>query len=228
MRNGSPTNESMINKIALAIISILGMGTVTHGNLVWEQREVSLKAQPEDKEVTAQYRFKNEGRETIKFKSFKSACDCVSITASTMEVPPGGQGEVTVKFVPEHRIGTQKRPIAVQFDDATRSRMALYLTVEIPEIIRPQPIFLRWGPEEAIGPKSVTIVADEKYRVESMSVRGNPKHWQAKVMPIENSRNYLLEVLPKRTGMPQAQYVEVEAKFADGQVKRTNLYVVVR
>jgi hypothetical protein len=27
---------------------------------------------------------------------------------------------------------------------------------------------------------------------------------------------------------PQAQYVEVDAKLADGQVKRTKVYVVVR
>ncbi|HET6408154.1 MAG TPA: DUF1573 domain-containing protein [Chthoniobacteraceae bacterium] len=215
-------------KKSIIILTTLFTAIAARGEIVWEQREVRLKAAPEDKEVVATYRFKNDGSEQVKFKSFKSACGCISITSSMMEVPPGGQGELTVKFVPEHRIGTQKRPIAVQFDDEKKSRTALYLSVEIPEIIRPQPIFLRWGPEEAIAPKSVTIVADEKYPVESMTVRSKHPQWQAKVVPVENSGNYTLEILPRRAATPQAQYVEVEAKFADGQVKRTNLYVVVR
>lgn len=216
-----------MRKLIVLFFSLAAV-VMARGELVWEQRDVCVKATPEDKEVTAQYRFKNEGKELIRFKSFKSACGCISITASTMEVPPGGAGEVTVKFVPEYRIGAQKRPIAVQFDDEKNSRTALYLTVDIPEIIKPQPIFLRWGPEEAMEPKSVTIVADEKYPVESMSIRSVNPHWKAKVVPIENSGNYTLEVIPRRTASPQAQHVEVEAKFVDGQVKRTSLYVVVR
>lgn len=217
----------MMRKSIILLLS-LATAVVARGELVWESRDVRVKATPEDKEVTAQYRFKNDGKELVKFRSFKSACGCISITASTMEVPPGGQGEVTVKFVPEYRIGAQKRPIAVQFDDERNSRTALYLTVDIPEIIKPQPIFLLWDPEEPIQPKSVTIVADEKYPVESMIVRSVHPHWQAKVVPIENSGNYTLEVLPRRGAAPQGKFVEVEAKFKDGQVKRTNLYVVVR
>jgi hypothetical protein len=221
--------NSLIRTIYQLVFAAMLPGIpAARAELAWEQKEVRLKAAPEDKEVVAQYRFKNEGTETVKFKGFKSACGCISITSSLMEVPPGGQGEVSVKFVPEYRIGTQKRPIVVNFDDEQKSRMALYLTVEIPEIIRPQPIFLRWGPEETIGPKSVTIVTDVKYPVESMKVSAHHPQWQAKVVPVENSRNFTLEVLPKRGQTPQAQYVEVEAKLVDGQVKRTNLYVVVR
>lgn len=202
--------------------------SLANAELVWERKEVHLKALPTDKEVVASYPFKNEGTEPVKFKSFKSACGCVSITASTMVVPPGEKGEVTVKFTPEFRIGSQKRPIAIQFDDATQSKMALYLKVEIPEVIRPQPIFLKWGPEETMDPKAVTILTDEQYPVESVSVRSPHPQWEAKVVPIENSRNYSVQILPMRGREPQSRYVEVEAKMADGQVKRTNVYVVVR
>jgi hypothetical protein len=209
--------------------SALFLGSfAAHGELLWERKEVRLKATPLEREVVAVYPFKNEGAETIKFKSFKSTCGCVSITTSTMVVPPGAKGEVTVKFAPEYRIGDQKRPIAVEFDDERRTRMALYLRVEIPEIVRTEPIFLKWGPEESLGAKTVTIITDDQYPVESVSIRPTNPLWETKVERIENSRNYTLQVLPKRGPTPQAQYVEVEAKLADGQTKRTNLYVVVR
>jgi hypothetical protein len=87
----------------LAIAAMLLSVSAARAELVWEQKEVRLKAAPEDKEVVAQYRFKNEGTDTVKFKGFKSACGCISITSSLMDVPPGGQGEVSVKFVPEYR-----------------------------------------------------------------------------------------------------------------------------
>ena len=215
------------NTLFAGAAAVLLAGSSASAELVWESKEVHLKASPLDKVVVARYPFRNDGTEVVKFKSFKSACGCIEITATTMAVQPGGKGEVTVKFTPEFRIGDQKRPIAVQFDDAKQSRMALYLRVEIPEIVRPQPIFLRWGPEEALEAKAVTIVTDEQYPVESVSVRTTNPLWVTTVTPTENSRNYTLQVLPKRR-VSQAQYVEVEAKLADGQVKRTNVYVVVR
>ncbi|MES2572054.1 MAG: DUF1573 domain-containing protein [Verrucomicrobiota bacterium] len=212
-------------KLAAALLLFAPLG---RAELVWEKKEVHLKASPSDKIVVARYPFKNEGTEPVKFKAFKSACSCVSVTASTMVVPPGEKGEVTVQFTPEFRIGDQKRPIAVQFDDAKQSRMALYLRVEIPEIIRPEPIFLKWGPEEALEPKTVTIIVDESHPVESMVARSINPLWETKAMPIENSRNYSVQVVPKRGPAPQAQNVEVEAKYADGRIKRTSIYVVVR
>ena len=218
-----------MNLYQLTIAGLLLLSSPWAGaQLVWERKEVHLKATPNDKEVIAQYPFRNEGTEPVKFKSFKSACGCVSITASTMVVPPGGSGEVTVKLTPEFRIGDQKRPIAVQFDDATQSRTALYLRVEIPEIIRPHPIFLKWDPSEALEPKAVTIVTDENYPVESVKVQSSNPLWETKTAPIENSRNFTVQILPKRGNGPKAQYVVVEAKLTDGQVKRTNIYVVVK
>ena len=133
-----------------------------------------------------------------------------------------------MKFTPEFRTGDQKRPIAIQFDDERQTRMALYLRVEIPEIIRPQPLFMRWGPEENLDPKAVTIVTDDKYRVESVSILPVNPLWETKVTPIENSGSYSLQIQPKRRQGPQAQFVEVEAKLAGGLVKRTRVYVVVR
>jgi len=220
--------RSVIGIIATAFgLGVIG-GTSALGGLSWETKEIHLKASPLDKEVVARYAFKNDGAEPVRFKSFDSTCGCVSITVSTMVVPPGECGDVVVTFAPEYRIGNQRRAIVVQFDDATQAKMALYLVVEIPEIVRPQPAFLKWAEGESIEPKSVTIVTDEKYPVESLRVLSVLPHWQTNIRQVENSRNYTLEVLPKRGPVPQGQYVEVEAKLTDGQVKRTNLYVVVR
>lgn len=218
--------------LRLASLCLLILGTVSFGavpeNLVWDAKEIHLKAAPLEKEVVATYPFRNEGNETIKFKSFSSTCGCVSITVSTMVVPPGAKGEVTVVFAPEHRLGIQKRPIVIQFDDVERSRMALYLIVDIPEIVKPSPKFLKWAEGETIEPKSVTIVTDEKYPVESMRIISNHPHWKTKVTPVGNGGDHTLEILPRRGSMPLGEYVEVEAKLADGRIKRTNLYVVVR
>ena len=213
----------------IALLSIIPLLPSAAGaELAWDTKEIRLKATASAKEVVARYRFRNDGSESVRFRSFNSTCGCVSITVSTMVVPPGASGEVVVNFAPEFRQGVQRRPIAVQFDDAQLSRMALYLVVEIPEIVKPQPAYLKWAEGETIEPKSVTIVTDENYSVESMRVRSSHPQWATKILPVENSHNFTLEVLPRRAPIPQGQYVEVEAKLTDGQVKRTNLYVVVR
>ncbi len=216
-----------LSRLTLAVALLLTCAA-SQAELVWKHKEVTLAATPLEKEVSATYPFTNEGKEPVKFRSFKSGCSCVTVTSTTMEVPPGGAGEVTVTFKPEFRIGSQKRPVAVQLDDPAQTRMALYLTVNIPEIVRPEPIFLRWGPEEALEPKAVTIVTDEQYPVNDLSVRPINPLWEAKVARIENSRNYSLRIQPKRGQNPQSQYVEVEAKLADGQLKRAKIYVVVK
>ena len=215
-------------RTVLAALGYLLSLSSARADLTWDAREIRLAATPADEEVIARYRYRNDGTTTVKFKSFKSACDCVSISTKEMTVPPGAAGEIVVSFRPEFRLGMQKRPIAIQFDDAEQSRMALYLQVEIPEIVRPQPIFLKWGSDEQMSPKTVRILTDDSYAVESMVVRPLPPRWEAKVTPVEGSREYQLEVKPYRGPVPQARYVEVEAKFADGKVKRTNVYVVVR
>ena len=71
--------------------ALLLTSPLAFAELVWEQKEVHLKATPMDKEVVARYPFKNEGTEPVKFKSFKSTCGCVSITTSTMVVPHGSR-----------------------------------------------------------------------------------------------------------------------------------------
>lgn len=197
-------------------------------DLVWAQREIHVSATPLQKEIVASFPFENTGAEVVRFKDLRSGCSCVSMTVSTMVVPPGAKGDVTVRFAPEFRIGKQKRPIAVSFDDENETKLSLYLIVDIPEIIRPEPLFLRWTPEDALHPKSVTLVTDENYPIESVSIRSRHHGWATRATPIANSRNYSVEVLPNRTGKPQGQYVEVEARLASGEVKRTQVYVVVR
>ena len=212
----------------LAVGVLLWTAVDVRAELTWETKEVHLKAGLADTEVTATFPFKNTGAEPVKFKSFKSACGCVKIAASTMEVAPGTTGDVKVVFTPEFRQGKQKRPIAVQFDDEKQTRTALYLHVDLPEVIRPSPIFLRWAPEETLGPKTVTITTDADQKVESMAVRPNNPLWETKVEPASNGRDYVLQVTPKARRGVQSQYVEVEARLANGLVKRTNVYVVVR
>lgn len=212
-------------------IHIGALALVVHlsqAELAWQTKEVHLDASPLEQMVEARYPFRNTGTEIVRFKSFKSACGCLEVTASTMTVPPGATGEVKVVFTPEFRIGSQKRPIAVQFDDAKQSRIALYLTVDIPEIVRPEPKFLRWGEGETMAAKAVTIVTDAQYPVESMRVRTANPHWVTRIEPVTNTSNYRLEVLPTRGATPRGEYVELEARLKNGQIKRTNLYVVVR
>ncbi|MGV3533697.1 MAG: DUF1573 domain-containing protein [Chthoniobacteraceae bacterium] len=213
---------------SLVVAALLWTTADARAELVWDTKEVHLKAALSDTEVIARFPFKNTGGQSVKFKSFKSACGCVTIEASTMEVAPGSTGDVKVVFTPEFRQGKQKRPIAVQFDDEKQTRTALYLHVELPEVIRPQPIFLRWGPEETLGTKEVTLEVDADQQVESMTVLPSNPLWETKVSPAPKGRDYVLQVTPKGRRGTQSKYVEVEARLANGQVKRTNVYVVVR
>jgi len=219
----------MKTKPLLSIVAFMALATTwSRAELSWEKKEIRVEATPLEKEITVRYPFKNSGSEEVKFKSIRTGCSCVSAEVDRLTVPPGGTGEVTVKFTPEFRIGEQKRPIAIQLDDANQTKVALYLRVDIPEVIRPSPIFLKWAAEEAVTGKSVTIITDEKFPVESVRVLPMRPPIETKVSLSDDGKNYSVEVLPKRQPEPQAFYLNVEAKLRTGETKRTAVYVVIR
>jgi hypothetical protein len=226
MRNSSNRSSYLAWAAALLFVAV-----PARAELTWKSVQVDLEATLEDKELKAQFPFKNEGTETVTFKEIKSTCGCVSMTVSNQVVPPGASGEVNVVFRPEYRVGVQKRPIMVEFDDAGHSRKALYLAVHLPEVLRAEPIALKWERNEKLEPKTATIVTDEKFPVKSLRVlpglEPGSQPVATEVTRVENSRNFSVEISPLKRGT-DALTLSLEATLEDGKVKRTDMFVIVR
>ncbi len=212
-------------RLTLLTLAVCALTQVASASLVWETREVRLKASPYDKEVTASFPYTNDGKEAVTIKSLRSTCGCVVPKVENMVIPPGGKGEITAVFTLEHRIGTHKRPITVEFADPKVPKLGLYLYVEIPKVIRSKASFLRWGPGEPLEPKTLTVEIDEQFPVESLAAKSKHPNLEIKVTPTGPSRTYTVEVQPHPVKGSIATVLNLEATLVGSGLKRSDVLV---
>jgi hypothetical protein len=220
---------SITHVVLIQVFAFLlsGLSPEARGELVWETKEVFRKASPFDKEVAASFPFRNTGTEPITIKSVRSACGCMVPKIRNMVIHPGETGEITAVFALEHRIGKQKRPIAVEFADPARSRIGLYLHVDIPEVIKPSASFLRWVREEALAPKKLSVSVHEEYPIQALNAFSKDKRLDIKVSRDGAQGLYAVEVLPRAEGQPIAAVVTLESTLPGDLRKRRDFYVWV-
>ncbi len=67
--------------------------------------------------VQHDFTFQNTGKSTLKLKTTKSNCACVSATLGQKEIAPGDSGTISVTFDTTDRSGNQYMPIAIFSND---------------------------------------------------------------------------------------------------------------
>lgn len=82
--------------------------------------------------LTYEYKFKNDGEDTLVIKNVHASCGCTGATiGDKTEFTNGEEGEIKVTFNTSGRSGIQSKTVSVQSNDPENPNVILSFTCEI-------------------------------------------------------------------------------------------------
>ncbi len=115
--------------------------------------------------VTYSFKYKNTGTKTVKILGVKASCGCTGSQAAKLEVAPGEESSIDVRFDPNGRSGREVKTITVDTDDDKVKTYQLLVTSNVQKTIIVEPISVWFGqsqPGKGAAPQKVTITARPK------------------------------------------------------------------
>src|SRR4030095_17012999 len=111
----------MKTHIAASPLSII-ICFAARADLKWEQTTIELHPTAADKQAVGHFKYQNNGKTPVRFKSVHASCGCTTAQTQKEEVPPGQTGEITATFNIGDRTGTQVKTVSVETDDPTNTK----------------------------------------------------------------------------------------------------------
>jgi hypothetical protein len=216
-------------KISGLLIVALGLPALAWAGLTWETREIKRTASPGEKEVAAEFSFKNTGAATVTIRDIQTGCECTVAELPKRTYAPGESGVIKTVFTLGDRMGPQERVITVVTDDPTAPAPTLTLRVEIPELLTYSARMLHWKVGTATTEKFVEVSAAGGNRISNLEVKEiKPDKAQVRIEALQTGEKYRLHIRPIALDASSTIAVTFQAIFADGVVRSFAVYALVR
>lgn len=163
--------------------------TCLTAELVFEKTRIDILAKPDQEQVEAIFKFKNEGTTATRIVSVTSGCQCLSAKSSADKIAPGESGEITGLFKVASFPGMSEKSIHLSvLENGTKRNIALTVAVELKELILIKPRTITWSSDEV--PKeqtfTVTMLADEPIHLKE--VEPSRSGFEIRIDPIKEGR----------------------------------------
>lgn len=100
--------------------------------LDWNERQLSLTAEPGATEVRGKFDFKNPGGAVVHIVDLTTSCGCTVAKTASPDIAAGASGAINFVFTIGKRTGLQEKKIFVQTDESP-DPVVLELKVQLPE-----------------------------------------------------------------------------------------------
>src|SRR5207248_1906570 len=162
----------------IGIFVFLALAESARAELKWEQTSVELHPAFSDKQAVAHFKYQNNGKTPVHFKSVKASCGCTTTQTQKDVVNPGEKGEIVATFTIGDRTGQQMKTVTVQTDDPNPTQATTLLTfkADIPQALEIKPSFVYWTSGEEPKPKKVSIKASKDFPAKNISVKSNSQN----------------------------------------------------
>lgn len=174
--------------------------------LVWETTYREIRVPANQKEVLADYGFKNTGTDRVDISSMQSSCGCTSAKVDSNQILPGQTGAVHVRFDIGGRKGEQVKGVIVRTSDRAKQTLTLRALIQEP-VAFSQKEFV-WASGTPATPKESIIEVEAGARivgVESMNDR-----FDARLEEMEAGLRYRVVVTPRSTAVPVDASIKVQ------------------
>jgi len=182
-----------------------------HAQLKWEQTTIELRPAPNDKQAVGHFKYQNNGKTPVHFKSVHASCGCTTAQTQKEEVPPGDKGEITATFNIGDRTGTQVKTVTVETDEAANQKTVLTLKAEIPQQLEITPNFVFWTKGDTADPKTINVKVGKDFTVKHIKVMSSTPDFQAKVGEAGNGQ-FKIDVKPQDTNKVVASMLTIQAE----------------
>lgn len=110
----------------VAVFGIAAQAQDASGAVInFEQKVIDYGKVEKGADGTRVFKFKNEGTEPLTLRSVRASCGCTTPNWSREPIPPGGTGEIVVKY-DTNRMGNFHKTVTVQ---SNASQETVVLTI---------------------------------------------------------------------------------------------------
>ena len=176
--------------------------------LNFESKVVELKAKPSDKQLDAEFTFKNNGKEPVEVTSVKVGCSCLSGVTDKKVYAPGESGKVAVVFTLGSFTGYQKKGLTVTTADQKSTR--LEVGVQIPAVITITPEIVEWFVGDQPEPKTFKVLVDHPDPIEILQVSCKREGFTHELKTVKAGREYEIVLTPDSTAKAMLGLLRVE------------------
>jgi len=211
--------------------TVLALIVSARAELVFERTAQNIPAQWSDQQVTAGYKFRNAGPETVKITKLSSSCGCTVGTLEKTIYVPGESGEVKVVFTVDGRTGPQQKTVTVATDLPGQPAIELAFATDIPEPVKMSPAVVYWDKADGVLPvKTIILEVAGGVPLEKIEAAVG-KSFRAALREVEAGRRYELAVTPVPVDGPKTiarEEIVILARLNDGRTLRHTGYALVR
>ena len=176
------------------------------GGLTWETTYREVRVPANQKEVLADFGFRNTGADRVDISSLQTSCGCTSAKVDSKQVLPGEAGAVHVRFDVGGRKGEQVKGVAVRTSD--RAKQSLVLRVLIQDSVSFSQKEFVWVSGSPATPKESIVEVEPGARV--VGAESQNDQFDARIEEMEAGRRYRLVVTPRSTGAAAATTIKIQ------------------
>jgi hypothetical protein len=215
--------------VALFALSLFFLAKLDASTLTWGKDKISTEiVAGEQAEVKATFPFKNTGDHPVTIIGAQPSCGCTTAALSKKTYAPGESGEIAVVFRPAERTGLQEKYITVTTDEPNQPAARLLLEVNIKEYLTIGPAMLTWKTGDKLSEQLVVVSALPSFPITEITAQDEPAGTvNTRIEIVDKGQKYNVYVKPVSTGDRLTAGVAIQAKFANGKEKKTELYVYV-
>ena len=191
----------------LSIIACLS----ARAELKWDQTAVELHPAVTDKQAVGHFKYQNNGKTPVHFKSVHPSCGCTTAQTQKEVVQPGEKGEITATFNIGDRTGTQVKTVTVETDEAANQKTVLTLKAVIPQQLEISPTFVFWKQGDKPDPKQILVKVGKEFTVKHIKVTSSTPNFQAKVEDAGKGE-FKIDVTPQDTSKLVASMLTIQAE----------------
>ena len=191
----------------LSIVTCLS----ARAELKWEQTAVELHPAATDKQAVGHFKYQNNGKTPVHFKSVHPSCGCTTAQTQKDLVQPGDKGEITATFNIGDRTGTQIKTVTVETDEAPNQKTVLTLKAVIPQQLEISPTFVFWKQGEKPDPKQISVKVGKDFAVKHIKVTSSTPNFQTKVEDTGKGE-FKVDVTPQDTNKLVASMLTIQAE----------------
>jgi Protein of unknown function (DUF1573) len=174
--------------------------------LVWETTYREVRVPAGQKEVLADYGFKNTGPEQVDISSLETSCGCTSAKVDSKQIQPGETGVVHVRFDVGGRKGEQVKGVVVRTSDHAKQSLVLRALIQEP-VAFSQKEFV-WGSGSQAMPKESIVEVEPGARI--VGVESMNDQFDARLEEMEAGQRYRIVVTPRSTANLVSSSIKIQ------------------
>lgn len=207
----------VMKPVFLALVSVFSLPLSALAELTFEKTRVDLDAKPEDKTVTANFKFINKTGEPIAIRDIHTNCGCISATADKQSYAPGESGVIEGIFKVGSTAGKLVKSIKVETKNSKGKFQKLVVGVQVPELFQISPNLTQWEIGEEVTTKTISfkVVHDDPIKITEVS--SSRQNMNIELRTIKEGREYAIDVTPKSTDNVTLGVVRIQT---DCDIKR--------